>query len=43
MDDMPNCLEKFINGEEYKNLTGNNGKKLFDSYLAKKLNQNFLL
>lgn len=39
MDDMPNCLEKFINGEEYKNLTGNNGKKLYDSYLAKEIDK----
>ncbi|MBS7787649.1 hypothetical protein KIH23_10100 [Flavobacterium sp. CYK-55] len=39
MDDMPNCLEKFINGEEYKNLTGNNGNKLYDSYLAKEIDK----
>ena len=39
MDDMPNCLNRFIDGIDYKNLTGNGGKKLYDSYLAKELDK----
>lgn len=39
MDDMPNCLNRFIEGVDYKELTGNNGKKLYDSYLAKELDE----
>lgn len=38
MDDLPNCLDKFINGDEYKNLKGN-GEKLYDTYLAKELDK----
>lgn len=39
MDDKGNAIDKFINGEEYKNLTGNNGKKLYDSYLAREIDK----
>jgi hypothetical protein len=39
MDNMPECLDQFIDGAEFKSLTGNNGKKLYDSYLAKELDK----
>jgi len=40
MDNMPECLDNFIEGVEFKDLTGNNGKKLYDSYLAKEIDKN---
>lgn len=39
MDDMPNCIDSFIEGIDYNNLKGNNGKRLCDSYLAKELDK----
>lgn len=41
MDNMPKCLDKFIDGIEFKDLTGNNGNKLYDSYLAKELDKKY--
>ena len=39
MDNIPESLDKFIEGVEFKMLTGNNGEKLYDSYLAKELDK----
>jgi hypothetical protein len=39
MDNMPECLDQFIAGADFKSFTGNNGKKLYDSYLAKELDK----
>ncbi len=39
MDNMPNCLDLFLNGTKFKNLTGNNGNNLYDSYLAKEIDK----
>lgn len=37
LDNLPNAFDDFLSGKELRDMTGNNGKKLYDSYLAKEL------
>lgn len=39
MDNIPESLNLFLDGVDYKKLTGNNGHKLYDTYLAKELDK----
>src|SRR5690606_22948913 len=39
LDNMPYAFDEFLSGKELREMTGNDGKKLYDTYLAKELDR----